>query len=283
VITVSKKQNRRNFLRHLCKVALEHALPWAERLTGFRTAEGDYLPNRLRMLLGNYEAEESRLMRPFLRPGQTIVDVGANVGFLTRRFARATGPAGKVYAFEPNPIIFPLLTRNVAEFSQVRAWNCGLSSESGESSLFLAGGDHSVGSFSPKYPATHVFYQETGELRSLRARLVQGDEFLAEQGVHKIDIAKIDVEGWELKVLRGLEKTIAASPRIAIFCEYNRAAQESAGHARAELPNWFFERGFTVALPKNGALRKISQDAVGELIEQLPRSGFTTLFASRAL
>jgi FkbM family methyltransferase len=283
VTTVSRKQTYRNSLRRLCKFVLERALPWAEWLTGFHTAEGDYLPNRLRILLGNYEAEESRLMRLFLQPGQTIVDVGANVGYLTRRFARSTGPAGKVYAFEPNPIIFPLLTRNVGQLSHVRAWNCGLSSETGEAFLFLAGSDHSVGSFSAKYPATHVFYQETGELHSLRAKLVQGDEFLAEHGVRKIDIAKIDVEGWELKVLRGLEKTIAASPSLAIFCEYNRAAQESAGHGWAELPNWFFERGFTLALPKNGALRKISQEAVGELIEQLPRSGFTTLFASRAL
>src|SRR4029077_225248 len=98
---------------------------------------------------------------------------------------------------------------------------------------------------------THVFYQEKGELRSLRAKLVQGDEFLAEHGVRKIDIAKIDVEGWELKVLRGLEKTIAASPRVAIFCEYNRAAQESAGHGWAGLTHWSFASGVRLGLPRS--------------------------------
>ncbi len=64
--------------RRLGKPILEVALPRAERLTGFRTAAGDYLPNRLRMFIGSYEAEELGLMRRFLWTGQTIIDAGAN-------------------------------------------------------------------------------------------------------------------------------------------------------------------------------------------------------------
>src|SRR6266513_115253 len=97
--------------REFLKSTLEALLPIAESATGFRTARGDYLPNRLRILFRVYEAEELRLMQKFLRPGQTIVDVGANVGYLTRFFSCATGAQGKVCAFEPNPLIFSLLKR----------------------------------------------------------------------------------------------------------------------------------------------------------------------------
>ena len=105
----------RNATRDFLKATLKVALPVAERFTGFRTARGEYLRFRLEMLAGTYEAEEINLMQKFLTPGQVIVDVGANAGYLTRFFARSTGPGGKVLAFEPNPLIFPLLRQNMAQ------------------------------------------------------------------------------------------------------------------------------------------------------------------------
>src|SRR5918996_4770073 len=110
-----------SILRRVAKPVVEATLPWAERLTGFRTARGDYLPDRLRILTGRYEAEELGLMRRLVQPGQTIIDVGANVGYTARFFAKIVGPRGKVYAFEPNRLIYPLLKRNVARFTQVTA------------------------------------------------------------------------------------------------------------------------------------------------------------------
>lgn len=280
-MTVSANLFSRKFARRIVKSVAEQVLPLAERLTHFETAKGDYLPNRVRMLLGSYEAEERRLMGGFLRRGQIVLDVGANVGYLTRFFARRTGATGTVYAFEPNPVVFALLQRNTASLPQVSAFNIGLSSDSAESELFLAGNDHSVGSFCAAYPASHVLYQETGRLHSLPAKLRSGDEFLTEQDTNKIDILKIDVEGWELNVLRGLEKTITRSPHIAIFCELNRAAQECTGHDPEELPGWFLDRNFALAAPHRGALRELTRESIREWIEQLPAPGYATLFASR--
>lgn len=271
----------RNFRRRVLKPLLEFALPAGERLAGFETARGDYLPSRIRMLLGRYESEERKLMRAFLRPGQTIVDVGANIGYLTRFFADATGVNGQVYAFEPNPLIFPILERNIAPFPQVSAMNCGLSTEQAESLLFLAGNDHSVGAFSAEYPSIHVQYQDAGKLHSVRAQLISGDQFFGERGIDNIHVLKIDVEGWEPNVLRGLEGTISRSPEIVIFCEYNRAAQECAGHLPDELLNWFFGHGFTVAVPKDRVLSQLFRSDVSKWIDQLPPGGYTTLFASR--
>ena len=83
------------------------------------------MPNRLRMFIGSYEAEELGLMRRFLWTGQTIIDAGANIGYTARFFAGAVGETGKVYAFEPNPVIFPLLEQNVAGSEQVKTFNLG--------------------------------------------------------------------------------------------------------------------------------------------------------------
>jgi FkbM family methyltransferase len=268
--------------RQFLKSTLEAILPMAESVTGFRTARGDYIPNRLRILFGTYEAAELRLMRKFLRPEQTIVDVGANVGYLTRFFARATGPRGKVCAFEPNPLVFSLLNRNVAGLPQVEVHNVGLSTDEEELPLFLAGSDHSVASFSRSYPLSHVFYQETGQLNSVTVKVVAGDEFMRKTGSSTIDTLKLDVEGWELSVLAGLEKTINASQAITIFCEYNPAAQACSGRTPRELLDWFFNRQFTLSYPDKGELRTVSPSTVDQLAETLGPQGYTTIFAQRS-
>lgn len=270
----------RSLLRRSAKAILEFSLPAAERLAGFRTPRGGYLPNRIRMLFGKYEAAEIRLMKQFLQPGQTIVDVGANVGYLTSFFAHAAGPSGKVLAFEPNPNIFSLLQKNTARFTQVSTYNVALSNSSGELPLFIAGTDQSVGSFAREYPATHVFYQESGILRSVAAKLVNGDEFLTQLAIKTIDILKLDVEGWEVNALHGLERTIAASPRLTIFCEFNPAAQECAGWRRVDLVNWFLERRFSLFRARAGRLDRISPASIQDFVGQIEPQGFITLFAT---
>ena len=271
----------RTSTRRLGKSLAEFALPLAERANGFRTATGDYLPNRVRMLFNRYETAECELMRQFLRPDQVVIDVGANIGYLARFFARNVGPRGQVLAFEPNPLIFQLLQRNLRKFPTASTYNIALSSSAGESELFLAGSDHSVASLTRDYPATHVVYQDDGKLRSVKVKLVVGDDFLRDLGVSRVDVLKIDVEGWELNVLNGLEQTIAASTPLTIFCEFNPAAQACAGHSPIELPNWFLARDFKLAYADDNHLVPVSQATTAELVQRVQRGQFVTLFATR--
>ena len=278
-----------NATRRLGKSLLETVLPIAERITGFQTAPGEYLPYRLKMLTGRYEAAEIALMRRFLRARDVVVDVGANVGYLTRFFAQAVGPLGKVYAFEPNPLIFPLLRRNVAKFRQVAVFNVGLSTNEAEMPLFVPGSNHAVASFVREYPATHVFDGKSGQLHSVAAKLVRGDEFMAKIDIdnsdrrreRRIDILKVDVEGWELNVLAGLEKTIMSSKKITIFCEYNPSAQECARRTPRELLDWFLDRQFALSYPRNGELHALPPAMIDQFAETLGPQGYTTVFAQR--
>jgi FkbM family methyltransferase len=275
--------------RRLGKSVLETVLPIAERITGFQTAPGEYLPYRLKMLTGRYEAAEIALMRRFLRARDVIVDAGANVGYLTRFFAQAVGPLGKVYAFEPNPLIFPLLRRNVAKFRQVAVFDVGLSTNEAEMPIFVPGSNHAVASFVRGYPATHVFDGKSGQLHSVAAKLVRGDEFMAKIDIdnsdrrreRRIDILKVDVEGWELNVLAGLEKTIMSSRKITIFCEYNPSAQECAGRTPRELLDWFLDRQFALSYPRNGELHALPPAMIDQFAETLGPQGYTTVFAQR--
>ena len=270
-------------LGRFVKPVLETTLPWAERLTGFRTAPGDYLPDRLRILTGRYEAEELELMRPLIWPGQTVIDVGANVGYTTRFFAQRVGPTGKVHAFEPNPLIYPLLKQNLAGWAQVSVYNLGLASVNGKLPLFVAGTNQGVSCFSEKYPAKHLAYRKGETMRTVDAEVVIGDEFLKRKAIHHVDVIKIDVEGWELDVLSGLAETISSARGLTLFCEFNPQAQECAGHAPAELVDWLLNRQFSLAYPVDGELRPLVNDTVGDLIRNPSAKGFAALFARRAV
>jgi FkbM family methyltransferase len=271
----------RRAVRHFAKPALETFLPWAERLTGFRTPDGDYLPYRLAMLLRRYELTELRLMQGFLAPGQTILDVGANVGYTTRFFAKQVGRSGRIHAFEPNPLIFPLLQKNVARFQNVEVYNLGLSTADGEIPLFLAGNNHFVGGFSPDYAVRQLAYGTKKSPDSVSAQVVQGDGFLRARGIERLDVVKIDVEGWELRVLSGLESIVSRSRTLVIFCELNPVAQECAGRPPGELVDWFFDRHFTITYANDGKLQSLSADSVDEIIARARASNHITLFARK--
>jgi len=271
----------RRVARGLAKPALELMLEAAEPLRGFRTASGDYLPNRLRILTGGYEREELQFMCAFLRAGQTALDVGANVGYTTRFLARTIGPQGRVFALEPNPDIFALLQRNLSKFPNVEPCNLALSNAAGEAHLFLAGRNYSVASLGDKYPATHLVHMDKGELEQRAIRLVRGDDFLRERGIAHVDIMKIDVEGWELQALQGLEETVASSAKLTIFCEFNPVAQECAGHDPRALLDWFFQHGFSLRFPRKGHLQALTPEFAGRFTETTRKQSHRTLFATK--
>ena len=115
----------------------------------------------------------------------------------------------------------------------------------------------------------------------VHTQVVAGDEFLKTNGIEHVDVIKIDVEGWELNVLAGLEKTIARSKDIAIFCEFNPVAQECAGRSRNELFEWFLDRQFILGYPDGEQLRRLSQDSIEQFAKNLRPGGYATIFASR--
>lgn len=160
-------------------------------------------------------------IRRRLGPGAVFVDAGANVGSYTLPAARLVGPAGRVVAFEAHPVTFGFLARNVAAngLANVTALNLDLGEAPGRIAM----------AFSPANPGeTHV--ATAAETRTTEVEMVPLDAALEGQGVGAVDYLKIDVEGFELPVLRGAARTIAASPGIVIQTELQPRHAGRYGH-----------------------------------------------------
>ena len=155
-----------------------------------------------RILLGSYEPEQTRLFAETIRPGATVLDVGANVGYYTLLSALLAGPSGAVWSFEPNPRNAGFLRRHAAinGLRQVRVEQAAVSDAEGTARF-----DFGTGS-----GTGHLASDGAIEVRTLRL-----DDFCAANRIIP-RVVKIDVEGAEAAVRDGFAATVEAA-RPVIF------------------------------------------------------------------
>lgn len=217
-------------------------IPLLERTSGLRTMPDDPVWFRLELLTGRHESETAAQLRALLRPGMTVLDVGAHVGYYTRLCARLVGPQGRVIAFEPHPRTHEVLRQNVAGLSNVTALPVALAEEEGQAELFdylmmsASGSLHydeqmlslQKSTLSELDIAPRI--RENFPVQRYSVRTAPVDALLPELAVARVDVVKMDIEGAEIGALRGMRATIAASPGLALVMEYNPAALQAFGH-----------------------------------------------------
>ncbi|HET7464276.1 MAG TPA: FkbM family methyltransferase [Longimicrobium sp.] len=189
-----------------------------------------------------YEAETVALFAAALRPGATVVDVGANHGYFTVLAALLAGPGGRVEAFEPNPAVAGalrrVLERNGVE-GRVSVHPDALADREGSADFFVSVSPVNDGLSSLLADGDAL---ERGVIRAdatVRVPTTTFDAFAARAGLGRVDLLKIDVEGAEALVLRGMERTLAESPPRRIVCETtpgHEAGRILAGHGYTVRP-----------------------------------------------
>lgn len=178
-------------------------------------------------------------MRALLRPGDFFVDAGANIGMLTMLAARLVGPAGRVVAVEPNPVVFDELrwhvTENVLDMVQLHC--VALSDHNGSMRLTLPPTGNTGAATLGRLPSRHGG-REGGHYE---VPVRRGDELLA--GIGAPSLIKLDVEGHETAALRGLARTLE-SARPAIVAEVNNEMLPANGTSVEELFGLLQESGY---------------------------------------
>lgn len=181
-----------------------------------------------------FEPDCLYFMRDSLRKGQTVMDVGANVGYFSLFASRLVGPTGKVLAFEPNQFACALLRRNkkMNGLSWLEVIEAGL----GES-------DGTV-PFNDGFPGMDV-YSSRGEIRHRNAnksmfekrdvQLLRGDNWVREQGVLHIDFMKIDTEGSEFFILKGFEEMFKTHSVSKVLIEISKDTLSSLQHSPIDI------------------------------------------------
>jgi FkbM family methyltransferase len=194
-----------------------------------------------------YEKAETRLLNELLKPGYTFVDVGANIGYFATLASKRVGSDGAVLAIEPDPGNFQLLEMNVLQnrLENVRLFNLAAGASMGEGLLFKSHwnlGDH------------RLYASSDDSRHSVRVPIRTVDEIVADAGFEEVDIIKVDVQGYESFVQKGMTRTLAQSKALSVITEYWPYGMKEAGGSPEEYIQTFMDMGYAAYIVTNDTL-----------------------------
>lgn len=193
---------------------------------------------------GGFSRSQLRLLDRVLRKDMVYMDVGANAGEQVV-FAAKRLPEGAVIAFEPVAALHARLAENVAlnRFTNVRAVRLALGDTPGAQPMF--GSDEPEADGTTNEGAGTLFPRDSHRRRLDTAAVERLDDWAAANGLERLDVLKIDVEGAELAVLRGGELTLRRF-RPLLIVEVHVGTYEAAGYTPHDLFAHMRARGYAI-------------------------------------
>jgi FkbM family methyltransferase len=197
---------------------------------------------------GYHEQDVEKFISGFLQSGDTVLDVGAQIGMFTAIAAQLIGPEGQLYAFEPDEKNHRDLqgTRERNHLDNVTIINAGLSDSVGEATFHRpdgAWGSFMDGGMGDGASITRDFFKNT-TIKTFTIQTQTIDHVVREKGLKRLDLIKIDVDGPEVTILRGASETLATL-KPAVMVEASRFYEEH-GASVGELFSILLSHGYQI-------------------------------------
>ena len=211
---------------------------------------------------------------PELFVGGNVLDIGANIGYTALLFSHAIDPGCRVYAFEPEEFNYKLLERTAGSRraqGRIVPIRGAVGDRDGITELWQNEhhhADHRI--------MTDEFRASAIESRSIAVPMVKIDTFVQKQDCDfPVRFIKVDVQGYEFPVCKGMEQTLRNNPRALVALEYMPEAMHQLGFQAIELITWLCERGYRAySIDKDGSLG-------ADADKRLPERGYVDLLFSR--
>jgi FkbM family methyltransferase len=207
---------------------------------------------------------ERRLLKSILSAGAVVVDAGANIGVYSQFLSFCVGPTGVVHCFEPSPENFRRLQAVTRKLANVRLSQAAVGERSERSKLYL----------SDQLNVDHRTYAAEGNLRSaVPINVIALDDYF--KPGQRVDLIKMDIQGYELHALRGTNRILADNPAAKLLLEFWPYGLEQAGANWRELIDTLRAKRTSVAQMTNHGLVPFRADSV-----KVSPQWYVNLFAS---
>jgi FkbM family methyltransferase len=207
---------------------------------------------------------ERRLLKSILSAGAVVVDAGANIGVYSQFISRCVGPTGAVHCFEPSPENFSRLQAATRKLANVRLSQAAVGECSGSSKLYL----------SDRLNVDHRTYPTEGDSRrAVEVDIIALDDYF--RAGQRVDLIKMDIQGYELHALRGANRVLADNPPAKLLLEFWPYGLEQAGANWSELIDTVRAKNMSIVQITNHALVPFRADSV-----KVSPHWYVNLFAS---
>jgi FkbM family methyltransferase len=208
---------------------------------------------------------ERQLLRRILFEGAVVVDAGANIGIYSEFLSRCVGSTGVVHSFEPSPDNFKRLYAATRKLSNVRLSQAAVGDQSGKSELYL----------SDKLNVDHRAYMAAGDSRrTVPIEIVALDDYF--KPGERVDLIKMDIQGYELHALRGANRLLEDNPDIKLLIEFWPYGLKQAGVSWADLIAALEQKGMVIRQVSSDGLVPFHPGSTSE-----SAGWYVNLFASR--
>ncbi len=187
----------------------------------------------------SFEEAEIAFLKKYLKKGDVFFDIGANIGLFTLHASRKVGNEGRVYSFEPTPLTYNRLLDNI-ELNNIKnatVENIGLSEKKDILKFNIS---------LSAYDAWNSFanLNDVGDFNSMEVPVISIDQYLIDNKIDRVDLVKIDVEGWELFVLKGSLHLLSPDNAPVLMIEFTETNAFSAGYYCGELFDYVESFGY---------------------------------------
>jgi FkbM family methyltransferase len=197
------------------------------------------------------DKEKIDFLKEYIKPGMSVVDIGANIGFYSTILLKMVGEKGKVYSFEPDSLNYKHLVSNTRKFKNSVTSNVAVSDKSGKIKLY-------------KYELNVEFktYDMMGESTEFtEIDCVALDDYF--KNGDTVDVVKTDTEGYDYFVINGMKELIKRSKNLVLITEFWPFMLTKSGVKPGDFIQQLKDMGFKLTFMDDNA-EKIYDDMVTE-------------------
>lgn len=217
------------------------------------------------------DLHEINALKKIITPGNYVLDIGANIGFYAKVLSGFVGSSGKVFCFEPDSTNFKYLKKNTGDLKNVILFNNAVSDKKDIIKVYkskLLNVDHRT------YPVKN--YDSIEEINAISI-----DDLLAEKVIGKVDLIKIDIQGYELFAFKGMIGLLNSNPHLKIVAEYWPHGFKRAGYSAVDFYEFFDKLGFKFSILEDEKLLPLNKDYIVEHNDKPFEFSFNVLIEKR--
>ncbi len=221
-----------------------------------------------------YEKIESKFIQSACFKGMNVLDIGANIGYYTAIFSQLAGENGNVIAIEPDIESFKYLTKSINNFhyKNVLSFCLAASDSKKQLPLFL----------SKENRGDNRLYSTNQKRSSIIVNCLTVDELLKETKIENLNLIKIDVQGYEPKVLKGMKNIVKSSKELTILTEFWPKGILEAGENPKEFLMMMRKMQFQLyELKRNGSLVILKPNEDNKFIEKYGGRKYTNIIGKK--